>query len=612
MTTSPAGPDTRDARDKTDAPPARRDEAGAGGRGPGAARLMREAIKGDPDRAPYVRRHEHLKKIRKPMEPVWREIRDYLLPVCGRFLDGDEEEESSGKAKTVKSCILDSSPTTMARVAAEGLHGGLTNQAEQWFSLYVGSYRDYRESVSEEAKAWITNAQNCERDTLATSNFYSAIYPLYLEAFGFGTAVMLILSDAKTRVRYYSETVGTYWLGQDDSRRIDSLYLKSMVRAIDLIEKYGEKNCPRRVVEAVRDKQEEQRFGVIRCIQPWNYFGQCGRHPRWTYESVCFVEGGDEQENILCREGFLTKPFVAIRWTDSGDYVYGQSCPGIDCLPDVKQLQVMTLDYNMAVKWASNPAWVHSVASRIDGKTIIPGGIYQVDGNVRDNLLAPLVPPAFNIPANTEAAAALRERISATLYNREILLVQSRERQITATEVNQLIAEKNAVLGPITARMGDNALIPILDRTFEIITEDWHILSEAPEEIQGMEVKPYFSGQLAKAQRQGGTLQQIEYTMNIAAGLGNLDPQALANFDWSGMLRAADEVDLFLPGTIRPQKQVEEMQAQQQQALAQQQQAAALVQTAATAKDLGGASTAPDTALGMLAGAGRAGQAAPA
>ena len=94
--------------------------------------------------------------------------------------------------------------------------------------------------------------------------------------------------------------------------------------------------------------------------------------------------------------------------------------------------------------------------------------------------------------------------------------------------------------------------------------------------------------------------------MNIAAALGNIDPQNIANFDWGAMLHSADEIDLFLPGTIRPRKDAEAMQAEQQQAMARQQQAAALAQTAATARDLGAASTAPDTALGMLAGSGGA------
>lgn len=405
-------------------------EPGTDRHGRRAGALMRQAIKGDPESRPYRRRFETLRAIRSPMERVWREVRDFLLPACGRHLDGDDGTRPEEEFRVNQSCILDSSPIKMIITAADGLHGGLTNQGEQWFSLYVGNYRDYREHVSEESRAWIVNAQECERDTLAISNFYSAAYHLYLESLGFGTAVMLVMSDAKSRVRYYPQTIGSYWLSQDSRRRIDSLYVRSAVRAVELVERYGGRNCPDRVVDAVRGKRPERKFSVIQCIQPWNHFGRNGRHPRFAYEDVRYVEGGGDDERILARTGYLTKPFVAVRWMDMGDAVYGQSCPGIDALPDIKQLQVMTRDYNMAVKWGSNPAWAHNANTDIPGDSIIPGGIYKVDGNVRDNLLVPLVPPAFDIPANMQAAAALRERIGAALYNREILMVQSRERQI--------------------------------------------------------------------------------------------------------------------------------------------------------------------------------------
>lgn len=571
-----------------------------------ARRLIKQAYKGDPEVGPYRKRFNAAKTVRKPMEKVWREVRDYLLPACGRYLDEDYGDPNDEDYTVCYSKIYDSSPTKMALTAADGLHGGLTNQAEQWFSLYVGNYVDYESTFSDEAKAWITNAQEATRDVMAQSNFYSAVYQLYLEHIGFGTALMLVLSDPISTARYYTKTIGSYWFVPDSRQRVETVFIRIVSRAEDIVRDYGEENCPRKVLEAMdQTGGADKKFNIIQCIQPWNYFGRNGNHEDWKYEDVRFLESGSDEDRILFRGGYRTKPFVAVRWADAGDYVYSRSCPGIDALPDVKQLQEMTLDYNKAVKWRVDPAWAHTSESDI-GDAIVPGGIYKVTGNVRDNLLTALIPPEFDIPAATQAAQFLRDRISATLYNREILLVQSRERQITATEVNQLIQEKNAVLGPIIARIGDNALIPILDRTFEIETVEWNILLDPPEEIQGLEVKPYFTGQLAKAQRQGGVVQQIQQTVEIAMAVGQLDPQALLNFDLDAMLHAADEIDLFLPGTIRSKDKVEELRQQQQQAMQQQQQMAAMQQGVDMAKTAGDTSMAPDTLMGQLAGGGEA------
>lgn len=568
-----------------------------------ARRLTAKAFVGDPDKTPYVRRLQAMRAVRRPMEATWREVRDYLLPACGRYLDDNTDPNNEDYTVSFAK-ILDGSPTKMALTAADGLHGGLTNQAEQWFSLYVGNYDSYEDTYSEEAKEWVTNVQEWERDTLASSNFYTAIYQFYLEAIGFGTALMIILRDDEAPgVRYYTKTIGSYWLSQDSTQRIDAAYIKYTCRAVDIVSDYGKENCPDRVIQAVDAKAGDRKFTVIQCIQPWNYFGRDNGRTDYRYEDVRFVEGGTDDEKLLFRGGYRTKPFVAVRWSDTGDSVYGRTCPGIEALPDVKQLQALVLDYNKAVKWRSDPAFVKTSGSNV--QSVSPGEIIEVEGDPRAVSLQPIVTPDFDINANLQAAQFIRDRISATLYNREILLVQSRQRQITATEVTQLVQEKNAVLGPITARMGDNALIPILDRTFEIGTQELHVIQFPPEEIQGRQIKPYFTGQLAKAQRQGGVLQQIDYTLQIEGTLAQLQSPDVAYFDNGAMLRAADEIDMFLPGTIRTRQKVEEMQQAQMQAQAQQQQMLQMQQAADIAKTAGGASVAPDTLLGQMAGAGQ-------
>lgn len=272
-----------------------------------AAKLTAEGNKGLTEKRLYAQRFEELKRLRRPMEPLWRQVRNYLLPSCGHWLDGDKEiDEESPSARS--SLIFDSSPTKMILTAADGLHGGLTNQAEQWFSYYVGNYKDFQEGVGEEAKQYVVAAQECVRDTLALSNFYTAIYSFYLEVIGFGTAVMLATADPMARARYFTKTVGSYWIDHDDSHRIDTLYLRHSMRARDIVETYGQSKCPKRVIDALTEKHGNRKFTVIQCIQPWNRFGNTKHHPDFTFEDVRYVDGGDDTETILSRGGYRTRP----------------------------------------------------------------------------------------------------------------------------------------------------------------------------------------------------------------------------------------------------------------------------------------------------------------
>ncbi len=568
-----------------------------------ASRLIAAGLKGLVEAEPYIKRLASMQSDRQPMEPIWREVRKFLMPFAGRYLDGETEELSENFLLDLSS-IRDGSPIKMALTAADGLQSGLSGQATQWFSYYVGNYQDFKESVSNDVKLWVRNAQECVRDILGASNFYEEIHQVYLEAICFGTAAMLILSDPITTARYYAATVGAYWLAQDARREIDSMYLRSTCRASDLVRIYGRENCPQAVIEAIKPGGSPDRlFHVMQCIQPWNYFGNSGRHPEYRFEEVRYVEGCRPDEKVLYRKGYRSKPFVVVRWGAAGGRLYANNCPGFLALPDVKQLQAETRDYNMGTQWASNPAWGVNSAQAKMIKGIRPGGIYEIaGGDPRAAALQALVPPIFNFSESNNSRSRLLERISSHLYNREILLIQSRGGQsITATEVNELKQEKNAVLGPITVRMGTNALIPTLDRTFDLANNEWHRLPPAPPEISGQKLQPYFTSDLAKAQRQADIImasQVVQQALEIA----NLYPQIRHTLDFDAILRLYEKTDALPAECFNSPDKVEALiaaDAQAAQAQAQQMQQA---QNVDLAQKLGNTSTAPDTALGMLAG----------
>lgn len=567
------------------------------------ARMMSEWTKRWPQQKPYRDRFEReLKPGRLGAEELWRDIRDHILPAFGRFLDEDKRDWAAARYRTSK--IRHTSPTKMALTAADGLHGGLTNQAEQWFTMYVGQYHNESETLGGDSRDWILNAQDCVRDTLAISNFYTSLYPFELELLCVGTGFMLCSADPVTRARYYHYTFGAYWLAMNSRRYVDTAYLRHMVRAIDIVNDYGEENCPERVRRDVTQHGGFTEFPVIQCIQPWNYFGNKGPSEKWQYEDVHFVEGGTDDEKILYRGGFRTRPFVTATWADSGDSPYGISCPGFDALADIKELYECAKDYGMGIKWRVDPAFWYSGPEEY--KHIKPGGLYRV-ADARQTPMQAIVPPDFDVASANTYMAGILERISATFYNREFLLVQSRERQITATEVNQLIVEKNTVLGPIAARISDNVLMPLLDRTFEIIDSEWSVFSvmdDPPEELDGLEIKPYFTGQLARAQRQGNALQEIMSTLQIAGGVQQLDQSAMAVFDLVGMIQSAEEIDLLSNGSVRAPDELAHVQEQQAQAMAQQQEQAQIANALAMAKTAGDTKVTPDTMAGRLAGEG--------
>ncbi len=349
-----------------------------------AYRMLAKANYAYETRAKYRRRFDSLKDLRRPIENKWRQVRDLLDPAATKYLDGDRDDQDD---PIDDSQIQDSTPRKMAQTAADGLHGGLSSPSTQWFSFYSGDYKKFDSSFTHTAKLWLQKSEECVRDTLSNSNFYTALYPMYKEMLEFGISMMMAYSDPQTIVRFFPYTVGSFWVAQNNQRVIDSVYTRTRSAAIDIAKTYGWDKLPDIVKQKIEhDGQPDYKFTIIQAVQPWNFFHDQASNPNdFRYEDIHFIEEGNDSDGILYRDGFKTKPFIVARWAEPWDYVYPRTCPGIDSLPDLRQLYEATSEFNKATSWVTNPAWAVDAALAADLKSIRPGQIIEVQGSSAKN-----------------------------------------------------------------------------------------------------------------------------------------------------------------------------------------------------------------------------------
>lgn len=565
-----------------------------------AGDLLEKAYRKAPAVKPYRDRFKRLCDVRRDMEPIWTDIRDYLYPEGGRFLNGDDPFPGDETYRVNMDNIVDSSPAKALSTAASGLHGGLTSPSVQWFSGYVGDYQEYKDNGLSEIKDWVYQAETCVRDVLANSNFYAAIQKFYKEELAVGTAAMLIADDLESVARFICPTFGTYWLGQGDDLRINVLYRRMASTAKSIVGKYGKKNAPRLVLEAMDRGDPDRRFYIIQCIQPWNDFGNQQGKGDFAYEDVRFVEGTADDESALFLGGYKSKPFVATRWGDSGDYVYGRDCPGMASLPDNLQLQVMTLAANKAMEWQVNPAFaVPSGMKEAIGNSLTPGTLVPYDGDPRSMSVAPILPNMVNLEQLTAKCQDLRQLVQDAFFNRYFVLIQSRTRQMTATEVMQLIQEKSDLLGPVVMQNMSEALAPMLDRVFDLAVING-LLPPPPPAIAGKELKFFFTSSLAIAQRQAALSGMNTFTAWIAQMMGSGFVDVADVVDVDAWVREIAETGQVPASIIRGEDEVETIREARAQQQAQQQKLAGVQQAAATANALGNTPVGPDNALGLM------------
>lgn len=568
-------------------------------------RKIRRAIamgyKDTPGAKGYRKRFNAAKQIRAPFESDWRLIKENIAPFFGKWLGGTSSQVNEYEEQLDYSFITDSTPLHAVQTAADGLHGAVTASDRQWFNFYLGSYSREGENISPESKQWITNVQDAVRDALSRSNFYTVIYLLYEELLVCGNGLMTIDADEENIVRFTVHTAGTYWFVTNNTGSIDQVFIRHCMQAKDIAEKYGFDESPDIVKQCLRTGSETRVFPVMECIQPWNYMGDSSPSNEigYTYESVIFLETGGDGDSIITKEPFRTKPFVAATWADPGNGTYSRTSPGHDTLPDVMQLHKVVTDINDAVAWQVNPAFIAPDSLFREHRNIHPGDIITTEGDPKASL-NPVMTPSFDINGAFALRDSLQDSVNKGFYVDKFLLVANRTRQITAAEVYALEGERDAILNPIISRIGDNVLYYALVRTYDIIAYEWNILDEPPEDIAGMQLFPYFTGDVAESQRSRRTTSRISATLNLIAQAAQLDPLVLQYYDIYKLLKYADEGGVTVEGVLKNENEAEQIQQaamEQQQQAAQAQQMQGALQAANVA---GNTPVGDDNLLGQL------------
>ena len=145
------------------------------------------------------------------IEPLWRDLRDYIHPFRGRF-----PGEQANRILPDMGRVLSSVPMKARSVLVAGLQSGLTSPSRQWYML---STHDAEANSDWEVRAWLDDVHERMMRVMQGSNFYHALHNVYDELVTFGTGVMMIEPDFENVIRCSTLTCGRYWLGACSERK---------------------------------------------------------------------------------------------------------------------------------------------------------------------------------------------------------------------------------------------------------------------------------------------------------------------------------------------------------------------------------------------------------
>lgn len=455
----------------------------------------------NPDKLRDLRnRYETLLARRKPWDAAYQDLATYFLPT--RYRSESRRDDNSPLLNTAP---VDSTGILAMRTLAAGMQGGMTSPARPWFSLKMS---DDAAGENTDARLWLDEVLRRMRNIFHRSNFYNAIHTIYSELGTFGTAFMFEFADLRHGFRFVPLTAGQYVLDTDERGRVDTVIRSMRMSARQMVREFGPDNVPSLVRKALeRPALNAERWTVMHAVCPRNDrapFRHDAENKPWA--SVYWCEASDAgsagRAHLLRESGFDEFPGFGPRWDVMAEDVYGRS-PAMDVLPDCRMLQQMGITTLKAIHKSVDPPMSVSAGLRAVGLDITAGGLNYVEAMPGQSPQAavPLLQVRPDIQSARVAMQDVQNQIRMGLYNDLFrMLMGSDRRQVTATEIDAKEEEKMILIGPVLERLHDELFIPLIDRTFNLMSR-LDMFPPAPPELEGRGVHVEFVSLLAQAQK---------------------------------------------------------------------------------------------------------------
>lgn len=544
----------------------------------------------------------------------WSDLAEFILPRRSIWLTqstgGNPNPNNMTRGRQINTAIADPTATLAVRVCSAGLMSGLASPSRPWFKV-IPSIKKF--DIDADARVYLDDIEDRMYTIIAGSNFYNSFAQECEDLVVFGTGPSIIYEDASDIIRLYNPAVGEYYLSSGSTARVDGLYRLFVMTVAQIVDFFGVESCPPEIQELWNQKGNalEVERQIAHSIEPNFEIGKtgAGKIPgNFTWRETYWVWGVGSAVPLSIR-GFVDQPFTSARWSIQSNDAYGRS-PGMDVLPDVMQLQVMTRRLAEAIEKQVRPPLIGEMSLKNKPTSTLPGHLTYVTEIGPGKGIRPIYEVNPDVSAMSINIQAIEKRIQVGLFNDLFLMLEQKvEEQMTAYEVAQKIQEKLQVLGPVIESLLAESLKPKLRRIFNIMKRKG-LIEPPPDSLKGVPLDIEFVSMLALAQK-GAATGGIERLMALVGNVSAVYPQAKDNIDIDATIREYNDLlgnpqkILLGPDAVEQNRQEQIRQQQQQQQMAAMTQAAQAAGAAAPAAkvlsdvDVGGGQDALSSMLGV-------------
>ena len=554
----------------------------------------------------------------------WRDLGENILPRRPRFQTFDVNRGDRRNQK-----IIDSTGSLAVRDLSSGMMAGISSPSKPWFRLAVSNPALM---ANENVKRWLHDETVGMVDTFIRSNLYNVLPIIYGDIGTFATGAMLVEEDFQKVVRFYHFPIGSYYISANDRGEIDFFMREFRMTVRNLVKKFGKKDANGEIIwsnfssyvkQAYDNSQDEAWCEVRHAIFANDEYDENKLSSKFKkYRSIYYEAGygiGDnnnytqvfDQDIFLRDSGYDYFPVLAPRWEVNAEDSYGNNCPGIMALGDIKALQLLHKRKAQAIEKKVNPPMKGPTSLKTVKTSILPGDITFTDEREGQKGFSPIHEVNLQLKEVLEDIMQHQDRIRRCYFTDlfRLFIDDPRSTPPTAEEIKEKAGEKLTSLGPVLEQLNGDLFDKLIDITFAMRLRQG-LVSPPPQELAGQPLHVEYISIMAQAQKLIG-ISGMERLIGGVSSVAGIDPSAGDKLNADAWVDEYADTLGVNPKLVRTDDEVKQIRQARAQAAQQKAQTEMIASNAKAAADLSAAKTGDDNALTAVLDQAKAGSLVP-
>lgn len=440
----------------------------------------------------------------------------YFMPEAQGLSNGDSSEGEKDQP-------FDFTGVHSQSRLSSGLFSNTVSMGDQFFGFRAND-RELEENNS--IVDYFTEGSKVLLQSLQDSNFPLESYEMMSYYCSLMTAVFYSdYNESEQKLSFQNFPITSCRIAEDEHGKVRTIYREFELTAEAALGKFGDE-LPKSVID--KAKSDDQRYEKVK------FFHYVGKNPKAgektsqgkkklasEFKQFISYYVHIEDKKIVEESGYDTFPYAIPRFQKIAGSPYGRG-PAFSAIPAMRELNALRADMLDGIELGIQPPVLVPDSMELDDVDLSPGSIIPFNNAAGS-------PTFWESTIHLGDAAKHRESVKEEvkdLFYVNLFMMLEQQKNMTATEVSERVAEKVQAITPVITRLYDEFFSEVLGRCFFLLVEHGKI-DKFPDELKGKDITIAYQTKLDNKLKSLDTNQLMAAFQSLAqlSQMSQVDPE---------------------------------------------------------------------------------------